>query len=69
MCKVGKRVPLLVVDADANSNLNEVLGVEVETTLGDIREEMARAELLPVSPIPSSMTKAGVCGDANSTPP
>ena len=23
--------PLLVVDADANSNLNEVLGVEVET--------------------------------------
>ena len=35
--------PLLVVDADANSNLNEVLGVEVETTLGDIREEMARA--------------------------
>ena len=49
--------PLLVVDADANSNLNEVLGVEVETTLGDIREEMARAELLPVSPIPSGMTK------------
>ena len=33
--------PLLVVDADANSNLNEVLGAEVETTLGAIREEMA----------------------------
>ncbi len=49
--------PLLVVDADANSNLNEVLGVEVETTLGDIREEMARAELMKVSPIPSGMTK------------
>lgn len=46
MVKSGKG-PLLVVDADANSNLNEVLGVEVETTLGDIREEMARAELLP----------------------
>lgn len=56
MVQSGKG-PLLVVDADANSNLNEVLGVEVETTLGDIREEMARAELLPVSPIPSSMTK------------
>ena len=56
MVKSGKG-PLLVVDADANSNLNEVLGVEVETTLGDIREEMARAELLPVSPIPSGMTK------------
>ena len=37
--------PLLVVDADANSNLNEVLGVEVDTTLGAIREEMAQAEL------------------------
>ena len=35
--------PILVVDADANSNLNEVLGVEVETTLGSIREEMAQA--------------------------
>ncbi len=56
LCKADKG-PLLVVDADANSNLNEVLGVEVETTLGDIREEMARAELLPVSPIPSGMTK------------
>ena len=28
LCKKGKG-PLLVVDADANSNLNEVLGVEV----------------------------------------
>ena len=57
LCAKGQG-PLLVVDADANSNLNEVLGVEVETTLGDIREEMARAELLPVSPIPAGMTKA-----------
>ena len=29
--------PVLVVDADANANLNEVLGVEAETTLGTIR--------------------------------
>ena len=31
LCK-QKKGPILVVDADANSNLNEVLGVEVETT-------------------------------------
>ena len=35
-----KKGPILAVDADANSNLNEVLGVEVEATLGDIREEI-----------------------------
>ena len=52
-----KQGPILVVDADANSNLNEVLGVEVETTLGDIREEMTKAELRPGT-IPSGMTKA-----------
>ena len=51
-----KNGPVLVVDADANSNLNEVLGVEVETSLGQIREEMAQAELKGT--IPSGMTKA-----------
>ena len=56
LIKSGKG-PLLVVDADANSNLNEVLGVEVETTLGAIREEMAQAELRG-SVIPGGMTKA-----------
>ena len=55
LCNAGKG-PLLVVDADANSNLNEVLGVEVDTTLGTIREEMANAELKGT--IPSGMTKA-----------
>ena len=48
--------PVLVVDADANSNLNEVLGVEVETSLGTIREEMAQAELKGT--VPAGMTKA-----------
>ena len=52
-----RQTPLLVVDADANSNLNEVLGVEVETTLGDIREEIAQAELKGTA-IPAGMTKA-----------
>lgn len=51
-----KRGPVLVVDADANSNLNEVLGVEAETSLGQIREEMAQAELKGT--IPRGMTKA-----------
>ena len=55
LCK-KKKGPVLGVDADANSNLNEVLGVEVETSLGQIREEMAQAELKGT--IPSGMTKA-----------
>ena len=55
LCKKGDG-PVLVVDADANSNLNEVLGVEVETSLGAIREEMANAELRGT--IPAGMTKA-----------
>ena len=56
LIKDGKG-PLLVVDADANSNLNEVLGVEVETTLGAVREEIAQAELRG-DVIPKNMTKA-----------
>ena len=56
LIKDGKS-PLLVVDADANSNLNEVLGVEVETTLGAVREEIAQAELRG-DVIPKNMTKA-----------
>ena len=36
------KVPILAVDADANANLNEVLGLGVEETLGDAREEMKR---------------------------
>jgi CO dehydrogenase maturation factor len=34
--------PVLAVDADANANLNEVLGLEVKETLGDAREEMKK---------------------------
>ena len=55
LCK-QKQGPVLVVDADANSNLNEVLGVEVAATLGDIREEMAQAELKGT--VPKNMTTA-----------
>ncbi len=55
LCGKGKG-PVLVVDADANANLNEVLGVEAQTSLGAIREEMAQAELK--GSIPAGMTKA-----------
>ena len=36
------KTPVLAVDADSNSNLNEVLGLEVFETLGDAREEMKK---------------------------
>ena len=55
LCKKNKG-PVLVVDADANANLNEVLGVEMETSLGQIREEIAHAELKGT--IPNGMSKA-----------
>lgn len=41
LVQAGKS-PVLAVDADANSNLNEVLGLEVTETLGDAREEMKK---------------------------
>ena len=43
LCEKGKG-PVLAVDADANSNLNEVLGVEAPPTLGEIREEINYSE-------------------------
>jgi len=36
--------PLLAVDADPNANLNEALGVEYRLTVGEIVEEMKKAE-------------------------
>jgi CO dehydrogenase maturation factor len=36
------KTPVLAVDADSNANLNEVLGLEVEETLGEAREEMKK---------------------------
>ncbi len=56
LCKTGK-TPVLAVDADANSNLNEVLGVEAPPTLGEIREEMEQAGSSAHSPVPQGMTK------------
>jgi CO dehydrogenase maturation factor len=45
----GKR-PILAVDADSNSNLNEVLGVKVGATIGEAREMMKKD-------VPIGMTK------------
>lgn len=56
LCENGK-TPILAVDADANSNLNEVLGVEAPPTLGEIREEIERAGMALNSPIPAGMAK------------
>jgi CO dehydrogenase maturation factor len=42
--------PVLAVDADANANLNEVLGIEVKTTIGEMRELMKEE-------VPTGMTK------------
>ncbi len=56
LCESGKK-PVLAVDADANSNLNEVLGVDVEVTLGELREEIERAGVDSRYQIPSGMTK------------
>lgn len=56
LCENGKK-PVLAVDADANSNLNEVLGVEVEVTLGELREEIERAGVDSRYQIPAGMTK------------
>ena len=52
-----KKKPILVVDADANANINEVLGVEVESTIGQIREEANMTEKRGNS-FPGGMTKA-----------
>lgn len=38
----NKRTPVLAVDADSNANFNEVLGLKVEDTLGEAREEMKK---------------------------
>ncbi|HET97866.1 MAG TPA: carbon monoxide dehydrogenase [Desulfurivibrio alkaliphilus] len=45
LLKRGK-TPILAIDADANANLNELLGLAVELTIGQIRKEM-KSELPP----------------------
>ena len=47
------KAPVLAVDADPNSNLGETLGLEVTTTIGDIRETYMRDP----QGVPSGMDK------------
>ena len=49
LVKKGKK-PILAVDADANANLHEVLGVEIYKTIGEAREQMKKN-------VPVGMTK------------
>ncbi len=48
------QTPILAVDADPNSNLGETLGLDVPTTVGDIRENFMRDP----QGVPSGMDKA-----------
>ncbi len=50
-----KRSPVLAVDADANSNLHEVLGVRVHTTVGALRETSLDA-IKSTAPRPGGMS-------------
>ena len=45
-----EKAPILAVDADANANLNDVLGVAVNQTIGGVREKIR-------TDVPSGMTK------------
>jgi CO dehydrogenase maturation factor len=48
--KEHRMKPILAVDADSNANFNEVLGLEVEETLGQVREMLKEN-------VPVGMTK------------
>lgn len=52
LSKTGE-TPILAVDADPNSNLGETMGIDVPTTIGDIRENYMRDP----QGIPSGMDK------------
>ena len=45
-----RKGPVLAVDADPNSNLNEILGVAVRSTIGQAREDLKKD-------VPASMSK------------
>ncbi len=49
LLEAGK-TPILAVDADPNANLNELLGVEVDVTLGEIKNELRTS-------VPDSMAR------------
>lgn len=52
LVRAGKK-PILAVDADANANLNEALGMEVEQTISDLLTGIQNN----LEPMPAGMTK------------
>ena len=50
---LNNKTPILAVDADPNSNLGETMGLDVPTTVGDIRENFMRDP----QGVPSGMDK------------
>ncbi len=52
LIKAGKK-PILAVDADANANLNEALGMEIEGSIADIMVRINNNR----EPLPAGMTK------------
>jgi CO dehydrogenase maturation factor len=52
--RTGK-TPVFAVDADANINLNEQLGVDVDSTIGGMREELKNK--IGANEIPAGMSK------------
>lgn len=52
LLRAGQK-PLLAVDADANTNLNEVLGVPIDKTVASLRDELLR----DMGSMPPTMTK------------
>jgi CO dehydrogenase maturation factor len=53
LLKERKEGPILAVDADPNANLNVALGLELDKTIGDLREEL----LNKIRELPPGMTK------------
>jgi len=51
--KENKRGPVLAVDADPNSNLHELLGLQLGGTVGELREHLREH----LDALPASMTK------------
>lgn len=49
------KTPVFAVDADANVNLNEQLGVEVDSTIGGMREELKKK--IGANEVPAGMSK------------
>ncbi|MCL6639483.1 MAG: AAA family ATPase [Firmicutes bacterium] len=52
LIKHGQK-PILAVDADANANLNEALGIELEETIAEIIDRIKN----DLTPLPAGMTK------------